>query len=92
MDTLTKHQFTLLTKLANSKVKTYCTVANANGEETEFNETLRLVNLKLLIDISDRYPDVVKKYSTNGDDAAVTALTHRGQWMFERVKWDKWVN
>ena len=92
MDSLTKHQWTILKKLANSKVKTYCTVANANGEEMEFNETLQLVGVKLLVDISDRYPELVAKYSANGDDAAVTALTHRGQWMFERTRWDKWVN
>ena len=90
--TLTKHQFEILKKLANSKVKTYCTVFVKNQDETEFNETLQLVEMKLLVDISDRYPDVVTKYSGNGDDAAVTALTHRGQWMFERTKWEKWVN
>jgi len=92
MDTLTKHQFSVLTKLANSKVKIYCIVSVANADDMEFNETLQLVPLKLLVDVSDRYPDTVKKFASGGDDAAVMALTHRGQWMFERTKWEKWVN
>jgi penicillin-binding protein-related factor A (putative recombinase) len=89
---LTKHQFDVLKKLANNKIKTFCVVFVKDQDDTEFNETLQLVETKLLIDISDRYSDLIKTHTDNGNDAAVTALTFRGQWMFERTKWEKWIN
>ena len=89
---LTKHQFDVLKKMANSKVKTYCSVFIKDQQEMEFNETLQLVELKLLVDISDRYPDLIAQRVAEGNDAVIAALTNKGQWMFERVKWEKWRN
>lgn len=92
IEQITKYQFGVLTKLASSRTKTYCCVFLPDQLDTEFNETLRLIELKLLIDISDRHAELVKKYSKNGGDAIVAAITNKGQWMFERTKWGKRIN
>ena len=98
VESLTKYQFMVLKKLANSDIKIYCTMAGLPGEKSEdainqdFNSILRLVELKLLCDSTEKHADLAKKYNVEGRDFAVVTLTHGGQWMFERTKWEKWLN
>lgn len=95
MDTLTKFQHKTLKKLANGPVKLFQVGFGRNTPDNfvlEFNETLRLVELSLMDDVSDMFPQLVVDHIKQGGDAVVTRLTPRGQMMFERVKWEKWRN
>jgi len=89
-----------LTNVANGKTKSYIVASGTpgNAEEEPMNDDLndicRLVELRLMLDISDeqRWSAIHEEQGRLGRQVLVVNLTHRGQWMFERVKWDKWVN
>lgn len=100
METLSKYQYRTLLKLANGSIKIQAIVAGVAGEAGEdkvnfdFNSILRLAELKLVKDVTERYIDspIFAQYQKDERDFAVISLTNRGQWMFERAVHDKWVN
>lgn len=95
MDTLTKFQYKTLKKLANGAVKLFHVGLGRHTPDDftlEFNETLRLIEFNLMDDVSDMFPQMVEDHVKQGGDAVIARLTPRGQAMFERNAWDKWVN
>lgn len=98
---LNKYQAATLRRLANSRVKNYCVPAGLGNEEfgakitEDFNDILRLVEVGLLIDISNE-PEHRGKcrelMALEGRDIVIVRLSLRGQQMFERTAWEKWVN
>lgn len=58
----------------------------------EFNDLLRLVEAKMVVDVTDnpKYADIRKSWGWC--DIVLVHLSNRGQRMFERVSWEKWVN
>lgn len=100
MESLSKFQYRTLSKLANSATKTFGCISGIPGDSDEnqinidFNSILRLVQLKLVKDVTERYLDtpVAESFAKMGREYVVVVLTHGGQWMFERTKWEKWLN
>lgn len=99
MEQLTQHQFKTLKLLANGKVKLYCNQSGTpkdpqiDEHNQEFNGLLRLAELGLLEDISEKCPDVVTEYKMKtGGDVAIVKITPIGQMMFEKHRWTKWKN
>jgi hypothetical protein len=78
----------------------YCNISGTPNEpkrrdehNEEFNGLLRLTEIGLLEDISDKCPEVVAEYKAKIDgDVAIVKLTPVGQMMFEKHRWTKWVN
>ena len=101
MDQLTKHQLSVLTRLANSPIKVYCTPAGVQSDKKcdeitqDFNSILRLVELGLMSDVSDwpKYRPMVEKYREEADrEVAVVILNLVGGLMFTRTKWEHRIN
>ncbi len=95
IEQLTQHQFRILKLLANGEVKIYCNVAGTKSDEhtQDFNGLFRLVELKLLEDISEECSNVVTKYKAKvGGDIAIMKLAPLGQTIFEKHRWTKWKN
>lgn len=101
MDQLTKHQLSILTRLANSPIKVYCSPAGVKSDKKcdeitqDFNAILRLVELGLMSDVSDwpKYEPMVKKYrDEDGREVAIVNLNVVGGLMFKRATWEKRIN
>jgi len=104
MDSLNRYQVKTLKRLANSSVKFYCCPAGLPIPERDdvesrvtgdFNDILVLVLLGLLDDVStspQHAGKVEELMALEGRDVVITKLSRLGQAMFERVKWEKWVN
>ena len=90
----------MLTRLANRGSKIYAAFSGVPGSDDEnlanecFNDICRLVQLKLLVDISDepRWQGICDDHAARGQQVIIGVITNRGGWMFERTKWEKWVN
>lgn len=98
---MSKYQFRTLTKLANSQTKVYCSPAGTPRDKHEneinedFNGMLRLVELGLMVDVSDapKYEHLIHQYAhEEGRDVVVTAISKMGDLMFKRTRWEKWLN
>jgi hypothetical protein len=98
---LTRHQFKLLKRLANSPVKVYCMPAGIDSDlkrdevNVEFNGVLRLVQLGLMSDASlwPKYEGLVSQHrDESGRDVVIVVLNKSAQKMFERVIWERRVN
>ena len=101
IEQLTKHQYKLLRRLANSPVKVYCMPAGIDSDlkrdeiNLEFNETLRLVELGLMSDASlwPKYEGLVVQHrDESGRDVVIVVLNKSGQRIFERTRHEKWKN
>jgi hypothetical protein len=98
---LTKHQYKLLRRLANSPVKVYCMPAGIDSDKKrdeinlDFNDTLRLVELGLMSDASlwPKYEGLVAQHrDESGRDVVIVVLNKSAQRMFERTTWEKRIN
>lgn len=90
---LNSFQTRILRKLANSSCKIFlCPADDPLDISDEFNDILRLIDTKMVIDVTDRpeYVKVLKDWEWC--DLVIVNLTNRGQRLFERVSWEKWVN
>lgn len=100
MDTLTEYQFKTVKRLANGLTKVYaCPTGlpsdkNENAINMDFNQILGLVELGLAVDASDypKFHGIVQENAEQGRDCVVIVLSKLGQRMFERVRWEKWIN
>jgi len=100
IETLTKFQYATVRKLANSGTKVYaCPTGlpsdrNENAINLDFNQTLGLVEMGLAVDASDypKFQGIVQQNKDEGRECVVIVLSRLGQRMFERVRWEKWVN
>lgn len=100
METLTEYQFKTVKRLANSRVKVYCCPTglpsdkNENAINMDFNQILGLVEMGLAVDASDypKFREIVQQNTDEGRECVVIVISVRGQRMFERVRWEKWVN
>ena len=101
VEQLTKHQYKLLRRLANSPVKTYCMPAGIDSDlkqdeiNVEFNETLRLVEFGLMSDASNwpKYKGIVQQHrDESGRDVIIVVLNKSAQRLFERTRHEKWKN
>ncbi len=97
MEQLTSFQLKVLEKLADGDTKLYCMITGMGGIITEiptwnaeawaedFKGLKRLIELKLVADVSSRFPKITKDAEEDGNEAIIVNLLKRGQWMFERV-------
>lgn len=101
IEQLTKHQYKLMRRLANSPVKVYCMPAGIDSDlkrdeiNIEFNETLRLVELGMMSDASlwPKYEGLVAQHrDESGRDVVIVVLNKTAQRMFERTVWEKRIN
>lgn len=101
IEQLTKHQLSVLIRLANSQIKVYCAPAGVKSDKKcdeitqDFNAILRLVELGLMSDVSDwpKYEPMVKKYrEEDGREVAIVNLNVVGGLMFKRAKHERWTN
>lgn len=104
IDSLNRYQLKTLKRLANSQIKLYCCPAGLPLPErdeiesritSDFNDILILVEMGLLDDISndpEHQGKIAELHALEGRDIVITRLSRIGQVMFERVKWEKWVN
>src|SRR5208337_2646807 len=100
VETLTPHQFKLLRRLANNRIKTYCQPAGTDSDKRrdeinlDFNAALRLCELGLMSDATDwpKYTDLVTRYAGEGREIVVVVLNKIGQLLFQRTLHERWVN
>lgn len=101
VDQLTKYQHSVLRRLASGTAKIYgaCTGVEGDRKPDEmtlwFNETLKLIEWGLVVDASTwpKHIESIQHYKEHeGRDAVLVALSVRGQAMFGRVPWEKYVN
>lgn len=100
METLTPHQFKLLRRLANNRIKVYCQPAGIDSDKRrdeinlDFNATLRLCQLGLMSDATDwpKYTELVDRYAGEGREIVIVVLNKIGDLMFERTPWESRIN
>ena len=100
METLSKFQHSILKRLANGPVKTYCCPCGIAADKRcdditeDFNAMLRLAQIGIVNDVSDlpKYAGVIKEWQDEGRYVVIININGFGQEMFQRTVGDKWVN
>lgn len=101
IDQLTPYQHRILRRLAIGTEKIYgaCTGVDGDRRPEEmndwFNETLKLIEWGMAVDASGwpKYQKTITHYAEHeGRDSIMIALSVRGQAMWGRVPWEKFVN
>lgn len=100
MEQLTPHQFKLLRRLANNKVKVYCQPVGIDSDKRrdeitlDFNAVLRLVELGLMSDATTwpKYADLVNSYAGEGREIVIVVLNKIGDLMFKRTNHERYIN
>lgn len=96
---LSLYQYKLLRRLTGS-LNTYAAFSGEPGTQDEndanllFNSVCQLVQMGLLLDISDdeRFTRMHAEMEKQQQQIIIVTLSRRGRALFERKPWEKWVN